>query len=711
MTGKWALRGVFSDKRINLKNQIMKRTLLNIFLLFTITISYSQKADKSYLDIYYNHYPTKPFPLAVKTYNVQISNNCPEISIGEKERGMLKIRGFGEAIINNADIWLLFQIESVRNDVKFNQEEIKTKVDDKEVTKILYSFEASSMIFCDLNMKYRSGAGIEALTYSGEKFMTTYKSSQYQTMDEAKKDYNKNKGAIIDKNNKGALNKVLSSIKSRLDNNYAYYRAFETAIISTGKSRKYDYSDLDATLEKFKTAANAYNKEKYSDYNKIAIECINEWNGILKEYDPDDKKARISSKNADNIYFNIAQAYLYMDEFEKALDYTNKGISINSDYIKRMFISTINDREQRFKKNIERVEGKITMPVSTGPGYSELAYIYDKYPINRHNTTQENNLILQNALKLIKVTDVIDNINSLYWGNINDGQFYKYDSLSYTTGLKITHPDKYLYDSYELKLNNDSIVLYGYSTRYTKIFWPQWMDNKIINLTVDRTGYEFRYDIYGNLIKIIGTDITENSKYGKVRNEYLIESEDGDILKIVSCLSNMRGEIVSEEKAITFKDSGNDFITEHFYATNGKIDEISIGKVICTKLSDKHYIVDYKLKDLHQNEEIKFNNYNIPMFFKSTKNDVVRETSYEYDSNKKLFKEITLVYNNKGEYTGKEISIEYTVGKESDPLKPYEWKKGLYKFDKNGEWVFESDNIQFREKENGVWKNWEYYRY
>lgn len=79
----------------------------------------------------------------------------------------------------------------------------------------------------------------------------------------------------------------------------------------------------------------------------------------MEEYNPNDKKSRVSKKNADSFYYNIANAYLYMNEFDTAIEYINKGLEIdNSIFIKAM-ITDIKDRKLRYKKNQEREQGKI----------------------------------------------------------------------------------------------------------------------------------------------------------------------------------------------------------------------------------------------------------------------------------------------------------------------------------------------------------------
>jgi tetratricopeptide (TPR) repeat protein len=151
----------------------------------------------------------------------------------------------------------------------------------------------------------------------------------------------------------------MSAIKNYLTNQYGYYKTSSAATIATGKGKDSDYADADQLVIKFQEAANLYNAGKQEEYNKLAMECIEGWEKILEEFDPNNKKARISKKNADVFYYNISNAYLYMNEFDKAIEYINKGLEVDNSVFVKMMIPEIKDRKIRYQKNLEREQGKI----------------------------------------------------------------------------------------------------------------------------------------------------------------------------------------------------------------------------------------------------------------------------------------------------------------------------------------------------------------
>ena len=52
------------------------------------------------------------------------------------------------------------------------------------------------------------------------------------------------------------------------------------------------------------------------------------WLDLLKESNPADNKSRINKKATALLYANLAEAYLWIDDFENADLYANKGITI-----------------------------------------------------------------------------------------------------------------------------------------------------------------------------------------------------------------------------------------------------------------------------------------------------------------------------------------------------------------------------------------------
>ena len=87
-----------------------------------------------------------------------------------------------------------------------------------------------------------------------------------------------------------------------------------------------------------------------SSFNK----AINIWENVLKQYQPNNKKAKINSEVAWYTMLNIAESYLWIENFDKADEYFNK-MEINTPKKgKRRFYHSKNrlkEQKERFFAN------------------------------------------------------------------------------------------------------------------------------------------------------------------------------------------------------------------------------------------------------------------------------------------------------------------------------------------------------------------------
>lgn len=338
----------------------MRKTILLFLAIGFLLPIQAQKAKLRNISFNYMHYPLNPLNINVKTYGVNVSNTSTRIKIGgDRERSYFVLEGFEKVSPDQADIMLNFELYGVQTAADILSKEETSKVDGKEVKKTYYYHVVTSTASAKFSIVDKAGKVIYSELMQGKDYENRSQSNLFATKAEAQADYNKNKDGIINSSDNSALDNILSAIKNYINNHYGYYKTTSAATIATGKGKKMDYTDLDQAFEKFQEAANNYNAGNQEEYNRLAMECIEVWNKVLEEYNPNDKKARISKKNADSFYYNIANAYLYMDEFDTAIEYINKGLAIdNSIFIKAM-IGDIKDRQNRFAKNQEREQGKI----------------------------------------------------------------------------------------------------------------------------------------------------------------------------------------------------------------------------------------------------------------------------------------------------------------------------------------------------------------
>ncbi len=333
----------------------MKKTILLFLAIGILLPMQAQKAKLKNMSITCMHYPLNPLGMDVTKYAVNVTNTSTRIKIGgDRERLYFVLEGFEKVTPDKADIMLNFELYGVQTNADVLTKEETTKVDGKDVKKTYYYHEVVSIASSKFSIVDKTGNIIFTQIMQGKDYENRSKSNLFNTKSEAETDYNKNKDGIINSSDNATVGNILSAIKAYINNNYGYYKTSNSFTIATGKGKDSEYADADQVVAKFEEAVSLYNMEKQEEYNKIAMECIEMWEKILEEYNPNDKKARISKKNADAFYYNISNAYLYMNEFDKAIEYINKGLEVDNSVFVKMMIPDIKDRNIRYQRNLER---------------------------------------------------------------------------------------------------------------------------------------------------------------------------------------------------------------------------------------------------------------------------------------------------------------------------------------------------------------------
>lgn len=333
-----------------------KLILLSLFALFSLS-GIAQKAKNRSVEFKYYHLPSDPLSGAVSKYAVIVNNTSTKVKIGNARiKSYLNLQGFEKITPSSAGVILEFSVYGVQTNVDIETEEVKEKVDDKEVKKTKYYYYISSKTSSKFVLKYKSGTIIKSMNFNGGDFLYTHESGLYDTKAEAQKALNSKKTALLINADDSGLELVLETVKKYLDDHHAYYYLNKYESIATGKGKKYDYTELDEAVEVYKEAAAEYGVKGVSEGFIIkSNECIDVWKSAISEYDANDKKARISKKNIDRFYWNVAVAYFYMNEFDKAVQTLNEAMTVGkSTASEKYFIGQIKNRKNRYKLNEKR---------------------------------------------------------------------------------------------------------------------------------------------------------------------------------------------------------------------------------------------------------------------------------------------------------------------------------------------------------------------
>lgn len=337
----------------------MKKNLLLIIAILSVLAVNAQKPDRNYVKINYLHFADEPLPKWAETYAVKVESSSKNVMVGGPEERALALLGFNEAAsFNEADVQITFEIQGVRivSDIKSKSRSVKKGEETVTVYDYYYILIASPT--GEYFIRLKDGTQVKNIGFSGDKYAYEKKSKMFSDRGSATKAYNSMKESLMEETARNSIKNLTASLGKSTNNAYGYYMNTETETIVTGKSKKLDYSDLDVLLASFKEAVELYNQDKFDEYVDVATECVKGWEKALLEFNPDDKKAakkgRINEKIADLLCYNIAVAYLYMDEFSKATEYTEKGLLIDKGMTGRSLLTGIAKKKRRFEKNEER---------------------------------------------------------------------------------------------------------------------------------------------------------------------------------------------------------------------------------------------------------------------------------------------------------------------------------------------------------------------
>ena len=147
-----------------------------------------------------------------------------------------------------------------------------------------------------------------------------------------------------------AKSKSFEMINSYLAKNYGYSQVSSSRRFYDIKDKAYQYPEYHKAMDKVKTAFAYFSVPSKKDVKETSLkEAIEIWEEAVQGLNKADKKARINSEVGAATYLNIAEAYIWLNEFDKAREalvqcgLTDKGYvktangvrSFLEDYVKR----------------------------------------------------------------------------------------------------------------------------------------------------------------------------------------------------------------------------------------------------------------------------------------------------------------------------------------------------------------------------------------
>jgi tetratricopeptide (TPR) repeat protein len=153
-----------------------------------------------------------------------------------------------------------------------------------------------------------------------------------------------------------ARNSMLGEINTTLNNTIGFpEKTRSTEVYSVKKFKDHSYTDL---TEAYTIAKQGYVQIK-DDRNRSGAadklqDAISAWEAVLSESNPSDKNSRINQKVTAMIYYNLAEAYLWTSDFDKAEQYIDKAINGGSMKFKNAakgLQAFLKERKKRWQAN------------------------------------------------------------------------------------------------------------------------------------------------------------------------------------------------------------------------------------------------------------------------------------------------------------------------------------------------------------------------
>jgi hypothetical protein len=153
----------------------------------------------------------------------------------------------------------------------------------------------------------------------------TTKSAEYKSDYEARNAYNSQKDAILSKAEDQVVNENLASIRTQLNNQHGYAKTNRAADLYDVSSKKQDYSSINKAYESaFEGLMLLYESANPTRAKEKLAAATAMWEKDLSESNIKDKKSRINADVTLALLFNIAEANIWLGNFNRAEECLNK---------------------------------------------------------------------------------------------------------------------------------------------------------------------------------------------------------------------------------------------------------------------------------------------------------------------------------------------------------------------------------------------------
>ncbi|GAB4398761.1 MAG: hypothetical protein OHK0053_17950 [Microscillaceae bacterium] len=332
--------------------------------LFLASPGFGQDIGQRRYTIEYARLPYFQLPESIRTYQQKISLNKYvaqlfketglENAIKSDLKGYLALDGY-EISETDPDLYIIVTLATSKpltSKLKVFNNSYSLNTADGTVQKVPYSSFCYEMDYgvatLQLQIKTRQGVFLER-TIEAPLLNTVFGSqgynTRYRSQEALKAGWEKEKLGFLQRL-AGRLFATLPNEVSDVLGEYCLRKMHHQLMLEyvslPEKNTNHTYGDLDQANQLLIEALEGLKKDSIVPTNRLIKtdrgpirakiqEAIQIWEGLLAQVDPKDNKARINKKIARILYFNLAKAYLWIEDYPKAQEYLqlrrdNKGV-------------------------------------------------------------------------------------------------------------------------------------------------------------------------------------------------------------------------------------------------------------------------------------------------------------------------------------------------------------------------------------------------
>lgn len=150
------------------------------------------------------------------------------------------------------------------------------------------------------------------------------------------------------------LDNNLNAVQNTISSNFAFAKKKRVSNIMTVMNKKYEYPEF---TEAYELAMKFYNSTDFTDESKIAElnKAIAIWEEQISIYNPDEKGSKLSDDIIIHTYLNLAEAYAWLNNYEKAMSQLVKVESFKLDKDQTSLVESfkpfLNKQRERYLAN------------------------------------------------------------------------------------------------------------------------------------------------------------------------------------------------------------------------------------------------------------------------------------------------------------------------------------------------------------------------